>query len=109
MAAAKAAMGFRHPIVGMHVRRGDSCRLKASPGYPMPLAACKGVSDYAPHLARLRDLYGVTTVFVTSDSPSVYAELHAWAAARAADRLSEVSCRATSTMGPGERRRPLSN
>ena len=30
--AAKSAMRFRHPILGVHVRRGDSCKLKALPG-----------------------------------------------------------------------------
>lgn len=72
---AKSAMGFRHPILGVHVRRGDSCKLKQLPGYGMPLASCKTFADFMPHIRNLSSLYGVKTVYVTSDSSSVYNEV----------------------------------
>jgi hypothetical protein len=72
---AKSAMGFRHPILGVHVRRGDSCKLKQLPGYGMPLASCKTFADFMPHIRNFSSLYGVKTVYVTSDSSSVYNEV----------------------------------
>ena len=40
----------------------------------MPLASCKHFRDFMPHVRNISALYGVKTVFVTSDSPSVYTE-----------------------------------
>ena len=71
-------MRFRHPILGVHVRRGDSCKLKALAGYGMPLARCKTLADFMPHIRNFSRLYGVKTVYVTSDSASVYDEVRAW-------------------------------
>jgi hypothetical protein len=41
---AKADLGWTHPIIGMHVRRGDSCDLKASP-------VIIKLQDLKPHIA----------------------------------------------------------
>jgi hypothetical protein len=41
----------------------------------MPLASCKRFGDFMPHIRDMRDRYGVTNVFVTSDSTSVYDEI----------------------------------
>ena len=73
--AAKSAIGFRGSVLGVHVRRGDSCKLKALADYGMPLASCKRFADFMPKVREFAALYGVRMVYVTSDSVSVYDEV----------------------------------
>eukprot|EP00959_Pyramimonas_sp_CCMP1952_P308050 6447103-Pyramimonas_sp.AAC.2 len=42
--ALKAQIGFKHPIIGVHVRHGDSCHTTTRRG------TCKGLVHYLPHI-----------------------------------------------------------
>lgn len=56
-------------VVGMHVRMGDACFDTFSPRKCLPL------SDYLDALRKLRSVYGVTKVFVATDSQDVIEQL----------------------------------
>jgi hypothetical protein len=63
--AAKARIGFEHPIVGLHVRRGD--KEVETPFVPLPVLM--------ERVEAIRERSGVNRVFVTSDSDEVFDEL----------------------------------
>jgi hypothetical protein len=59
----KHQLGFTHPIIGLHVRHGDSC-----PGTPGAFTgrSCKGVRHYIEELEIMRSLYGINKVFLAT-------------------------------------------
>jgi hypothetical protein len=67
---ARNAAGWRHPIVGLHARRGDACH--AGTG-----RRCLGAAEYLAGLRAMRARYGVSRVWVASDDDGTLAELRA--------------------------------
>jgi len=65
---AKAAVNFRSPVIGVHIRQGDSCH--AGTG-----RKCFKTGDYVQAVRNMSDLYGVRTVFVASDNADIIIEL----------------------------------
>jgi hypothetical protein len=63
LTALKQKLGFTHPIIGLHVRHGDSC-----PGTPGAFThrSCKGVGHYIEELEIMRSLYGINKVFLAT-------------------------------------------
>ena len=69
----KESIGFLHPIIGMHVRRGDSCHTSLRRNRCRSLRAnLRGVEAMAAR-------YNTSRVFLATDSPSVKEELEAMA------------------------------
>ena len=66
-AADREAIGFRSPIIGMHIRRGDKCRGARGPGIPPGL--CTSIQPFLRAAERLRAEYGVASIFLASDDP----------------------------------------
>jgi glycoprotein 6-alpha-L-fucosyltransferase len=66
--ADRERMGFTHPIIGLHVRRGDKCRKGSR---LMPPALCASSAPFLDAARRLREEYGVKAVFIATDDPSV--------------------------------------
>ena len=66
----KRQIGYRHPIVGMHVRRGDACRDTER----TPLSQCYELAAYMAHAQKMQDLYGVENIFLATDDPEVVRE-----------------------------------
>jgi hypothetical protein len=60
--AAKHLVGMHHPIIGMHVRQGDACSDWSRP------AACPPLSAYVEAAKEMRNLYGVSRIFLATDS-----------------------------------------
>ena len=69
--SAKAALGWAtaaRPIIGLHVRDGDSCG-----AYEKSVTArsCGGLAEAMPTLRALARAYGVRTVFLATDGQHV--------------------------------------
>jgi hypothetical protein len=63
--AAKKEMGYRHPIMAMQVRQGDSCIVRSM---------CYGLPQFMVEAKKMRDLYGVKRIFLATDSYKVIAQ-----------------------------------
>ena len=66
----KSVVGFRHPIIGLHVRYGDGCLPNQ-----MHRPPCEPIASYVKELRRMARLYNVSRVYVASDSSQVIDEL----------------------------------
>jgi hypothetical protein len=68
----KQDIGFSHPIIGLHIRHGDSC-----PGTPGAFTArsCKGVNHYIQEVETMSKLYGIKSVFLATDDQKVVSRL----------------------------------
>jgi hypothetical protein len=63
--AAKREIGFRHPIMAMQIRQGDSCIVRSM---------CYGLPEMMKEAQKMRDLYGVKRIFLATDSYKVIAQ-----------------------------------
>jgi len=70
--AIKNAIGFSHPIIGLHIRHGDACTHGHLSNYRPP---CLGVAEYVVVLREMQNKYGVRNVFVATDDTEVLQEL----------------------------------
>mmetsp|Transcript_35000 Transcript_35000/g.99196 ORF Transcript_35000/g.99196 Transcript_35000/m.99196 type:complete len:599 (-) Transcript_35000:199-1995(-) len=61
----KRRIGFRHPIVGVHVRHGDACHTTLRKG------RCKGLETYLPEIRLMARRYNTTRVYLATDDPAV--------------------------------------
>ena len=60
--AVKESIGFKHPIIGVHVRRGDACHTTGRKN------RCRSFGEmYLPHIRTLSEKYGVNRVFLATD------------------------------------------
>ena len=58
----KESIGFKHPIIGVHVRRGDACHTTGRKN------RCRSFEEtYLPHIRTLSEKYGVNRVFLATD------------------------------------------
>jgi hypothetical protein len=58
----KESIGFKHPIIGVHVRRGDACHTTGRKN------RCRSFENtYLPHIRTLSEKYGVNRVFLATD------------------------------------------
>ena len=58
----KENIGFKHPIIGVHVRRGDACHTTGRKN------RCRSFENtYLPHIRTLSEKYGVNRVFLATD------------------------------------------
>ena len=63
--ALKATIGYAHPIIGMQVRHGDTCRVRE---------VCWPLAAFMEQARRMKAKYGVKTIFLATDSEKVAAE-----------------------------------
>eukprot|EP00802_Teleaulax_amphioxeia_P004182 Tamp_04186.p1 GENE.Tamp_04186~~Tamp_04186.p1 ORF type:complete len:1115 (-),score=162.00 Tamp_04186:44-2914(-) len=69
----KRKIGFQHPIIAMHVRRGDSCYTS------LRRNRCRSLIDNLRGVEAMAARYKTRRVFLATDSPSVKDELEALA------------------------------
>ena len=69
----KRKIGFQHPIIAMHVRRGDSCYTS------LRRNRCRSLIDNLRGVEAMAKRYKTRRVFLATDSPSVKGELEALA------------------------------
>ena len=65
----KTDLGFKHPIIGVHVRHGDGCLHGRRKQH-----GCKPLSFYMEEVRAMRDMYGVNRVFIATDSTTALAD-----------------------------------
>lgn len=81
VAAAASASGLRdapRPLLGIHVRRGDSCRETQETA---KARRCSPFAEYWYHALAMRARYGIRSVFLATDDAAVLAEATEAAAA----------------------------
>ena len=61
----KADIGFRHPIIGVHIRHGDACHTTDRKG------RCKGLAHYLPEIRTLAERYKTNRVYIATDDDQV--------------------------------------
>ena len=62
----KESIGFKHPIIGVHVRRGDACHTTGRKN------RCRSFEEtYLPHIRTLSEKYGVNRVFLATDDDAL--------------------------------------
>ena len=66
----KQKIGFKHPIMGLHIRHGDSCYTTNRAG------RCKRVPEYLTAVKNMNQMYEISRVFVSTDDPLVIEELN---------------------------------
>mmetsp|Transcript_32499 Transcript_32499/g.73014 ORF Transcript_32499/g.73014 Transcript_32499/m.73014 type:complete len:662 (-) Transcript_32499:1362-3347(-) len=71
----KRRIGYEHPIMGVHVRHGDSCPKWEDKHSHLPGAKCEKLERYVEEMYAMKRLYGVDRVFVCTDDPVVIEEL----------------------------------
>ncbi|KAJ1470907.1 hypothetical protein T484DRAFT_1917060 [Baffinella frigidus] len=76
---AKNQLGWLHPVIGVQVRRGDSCAHADSSSIR---PGCQPVDAYLQHVHAMADRYQARTVFLATDDAAVVAEVEADAARR---------------------------
>ena len=69
----KSELGFKHPIIGVHIRHGDGCLHGRRKQH-----GCKPLSHYMDEVRTMRDMYGVNRVFISTDSTTALAETKAY-------------------------------
>ena len=65
VAALKAELGYAHPIIGMQVRHGDTCRVRE---------VCWPLADFIAKARVMKEKYGVRNIFLATDSEAVVEE-----------------------------------
>ena len=65
----KQKLGFTRPVIGMHVRHGDSCKVRLH---------CWPFESYMRAAERLRGLYGVSSIYLATDSAEVVQLAASW-------------------------------
>jgi len=65
----KRDLGFKHPIIGVHVRHGDGCLHGRRKQH-----GCKPLAHYMQEVRTMRDMYGVNRVFIATDSTTALAD-----------------------------------
>ena len=78
----KEKIGFKGPIIGVHVRHGDACHTTLRKGM------CKGIGVYLPHLRMLSEKYGTKRGTVQTASTHTPRNLHALSYEKAASTQS---------------------
>uniref|UniRef100_A0A7S0EQH3 Alpha-(1,6)-fucosyltransferase N- and catalytic domain-containing protein n=1 Tax=Hanusia phi TaxID=3032 RepID=A0A7S0EQH3_9CRYP len=76
----KRSINYTHPIIGLHVRRGDSCHTTLRRNKCVPL------SRHLEHVRAMASRYNISKVFVATDDTQVVKEL-----SRAEPQLSFIS------------------
>jgi len=71
----KLAIGFQHPIIGVHVRHGDSCPKWEDAHSHLPGAKCESFEKYLLEMEAMRARYKTNRVFICTDDPGVIAQL----------------------------------
>ena len=71
--AVKQRIGFQHPIIAMHVRRGDSCHTS------LRRNRCRSLLANLHGVEVMAARYGTSRVFLATDSPAVKEELESLA------------------------------
>ncbi|KAK3262770.1 hypothetical protein CYMTET_28390 [Cymbomonas tetramitiformis] len=71
--ALKERIGFRSPIIGVHVRHGDACETTERVG------RCKGFADYVPAIRTLTEQYNTTRVYLATDSDTIITQSKSYA------------------------------
>lgn len=66
----KNIVGFRNPIIGLHIRYGDGCLPNQ-----MHRPPCEPIEAYMEELRRMSKLYNVSSVYVATDSSQVIDKL----------------------------------
>jgi hypothetical protein len=61
----KDEIGWKRPIIGMHVRRGDSCTAREE---------CYSFKDYMVHAIEMYAQYEIRTIFLSTDSEEILKE-----------------------------------
>eukprot|EP00241_Pyramimonas_parkeae_P018051 CAMPEP_0114292300 /NCGR_PEP_ID=MMETSP0059-20121206/8984_1 /TAXON_ID=36894 /ORGANISM="Pyramimonas parkeae, Strain CCMP726" /LENGTH=363 /DNA_ID=CAMNT_0001413931 /DNA_START=36 /DNA_END=1124 /DNA_ORIENTATION=- len=64
----KADIGFKHPIIGVHVRHGDACHTTTRKG------TCSGLSTYMQDIEAMSERYNTTRVYLSTDDEAVVRE-----------------------------------
>lgn len=70
----KAALGWeeaRRPMIGVHVRDGDSCNARER---AMTHRSCGGLKAFMPRVRSLAERYKTRTIFLATDGKSVFNE-----------------------------------
>jgi len=58
----KQKIGFKKPLIGVHIRRGDACHTTGRKN------RCRSFEEqYLPHIKTLSEKYGITRVFLATD------------------------------------------
>mmetsp|Transcript_7633 Transcript_7633/g.25898 ORF Transcript_7633/g.25898 Transcript_7633/m.25898 type:complete len:542 (-) Transcript_7633:985-2610(-) len=71
----KRRIRYQHPIIGLHVRHGDSCPKWEDKHSHLPGAKCEKLERYVEEIREMKRRYGVTRVFVCTDDPAVIEQL----------------------------------
>ncbi len=69
LAAAKAALGFQRPIIGVHVRNGDYCSFENDQGGLCLMyrhCICDGFEPYLERIRKIQAQYNISTVFLAT-------------------------------------------
>ena len=82
--AIKRQIGYKHPIIGVHIRHTDACHTTKRAG------RCKRFQAYVDEVQKMRKLYGIDRAFVATDDPEVIKEIKAYAAQRQPDKIQFV-------------------
>ena len=71
----KRTIGYRHPIMAVHVRHGDSCPKWEDAHSHLPGAKCQGLERYLEGMIEMYRRYGVRRAFVSTDDPAIIEQL----------------------------------
>ena len=59
----KQDLGFKHPIIGVHVRHGDGCLHGRRKQH-----GCKPLANYMDEIRTMRDMYGAAAQMLLANS-----------------------------------------
>ncbi|KAL3905769.1 MAG: hypothetical protein SGPRY_010798 [Prymnesium sp.] len=68
----RSSIAFESPIIGMHIRHGDKCRLRL-----MPSLLCKSIAPFMKAAWRLHERYHVRNIFLATDDTNMLAACRA--------------------------------
>ena len=80
----KRQIGYRHPIIAVHIRHTDACHTTKRAG------RCKDFQAYVDEVQKMRKLYGIDRAFVATDDPEMIHEIEAYKAKKKADSVQFV-------------------